>query len=218
MARRVELPRTEYEQELLDMSGEQRSLYESTFLPIEDLWLDSIKKGGASEQEAADIAAADAAHTLAPIEQNAYQEAFAGGVAPNSGAFIGLATELARRKAEGASGAITDARNQETLEYYDKGLTASQYMRGLGSESVTGIGTSADRSSQADRMERDQSLFNDAASDATRRAVYGAAGTVAGVGVGYGLGKYGSTISDFGGAVKDVVVQKARGRDTITSW
>jgi len=36
MARRVNLPRTEYEQELLDIGGEQWGAYENTFIPIED--------------------------------------------------------------------------------------------------------------------------------------------------------------------------------------
>lgn len=218
MARRVELPRTEFEQTLLDIGGEQRSLYDDAFIPIEDAWLDTIRKGGADEQEAMDIAAAESTHALSPIEHDAHQQAFAGGVDPNSGAFIGLASDLATRKAAAVGEAITEARNENTLDYYDRSLTASQYGRGVGGAAITGLGNAAVRSVLADRMERQQDEFNQAAGDATRRAVYGAAGTVAGVGLGYGINKYGGTVSDFGGAVKDVVVQKARGRDTITSW
>lgn len=218
MARRVELPQTEFEKELLGIGGEQWDLYENTFIPIEDAWLGTIHKGGAKEQEAMDIAAAEATHTLSPMEQQAYQDAFASGVAPNSGAFIGLATDLAARKAGATSGVINAAKNASTLDYYDEALTASQYGRGIGSESITGLGASAVRSIMADRMSREQDEFNKAQSDATRRAYYGTMGTIAGYGAGYGLSKYGDTIKDFGGATKDVVVQKARGRDTITNW
>lgn len=218
MARKVNLPRTEYEQELLDIGGEQWGAYENTFIPIEDAWLDTIRKGGAGEQEAMDIAAAEATHALSPIEQGAYQDAFAGGVDPNSGAFIGLATDLATRKASGVSGAVTGAKNENTLGYYDKALTASQYGRGVGSEAITGLGTSAVRSVQADRMEREQEEFNKQASAATRQALYGAAGTAAGIAAGYGLNKYGGTIKDFGSSVGEVLVQQARGRNTLTSW
>jgi len=215
----IELPRTEYEKTLLGISGDQWGIYEDTFIPIEDAWLSSIGKGGASEQEAADIAAAESAHTIAPLEQAKYQEAFAGGVAPDSGAFIALASDIASRKAGATSDAMLSAVNRDRLDYLDEALTASQYGRGMGSEAVTGLGTSAVRSILADRESRQLDEFNRAASDATRRSVYGAAGTVAGVGLGYGLSEHGGGAWDTMKDVGEVVVQHARGRGgTITSW
>lgn len=211
MSRVVELPRTEFEQSLLDISDDQWDLYESMFIPIEDAWLDSIGKGGASAQEGQDIMSAEAAHTFAPLEQEAYQQSFAAGNAPNSGSFIGLASDLAIRKANATSEAMTAAVNEDTLDYYDQALTASQYGRGLGSESVTGLGSSGVRSANAERMSLNQDVFNQSASDAASSAIYDTLGTVGGIAAGYGLSKYKNSLKDTVNDTSSITVQGARG-------
>lgn len=187
MSKKVRIPQSEAEKTLLEISGDQWSEYQDMFIPLEDSWLQDISQREGDRQQGADIMAAEAAHNFGQFEQQSYDKAFASGIAPSSGAFLSLATDLASEKADAASSGITMARNAETMDFANNGLKAMQYGRGIGSEGISGTFASGARTLAAEDMERRQSEFNSNAKDQTREALYGTMGGIAGIGAGYGL-------------------------------
>lgn len=190
MSRKVTLPQTEAEKKLLEISKEQWGQYQNLFVPLEDSWLQDIEQRTGDRQEAGDIMAAEAAHQYGQFEKGTFDQAFANGIAPSSGSFLALASDLANEKANAASSGITSARNAETLDYANSGLKALGYGRGMGSEGIGGTFSSGVRSQVADNMHRAQDDFIDNASDQTRYSIYNAAGGIAGLAGGFGLDQY----------------------------
>jgi hypothetical protein len=185
MSRKITLPQSEAEKTLLDISGDQWSQYQDMFVPLEDSWLQDISQRQGDRQQGADIMGAEAANKYGAFENSSYDQAFANGIAPGSGAFLSVASDLANEKANAASSGMTSARNAETMDYYNQGIKALQYGEGVGGEGIGGISQSAARDVSTDRMNRSQNDFNKNASDQTRYAMYGLPGAVAGATAGY---------------------------------
>jgi hypothetical protein len=186
MSRKVTLPQTEQEKALGGISGEQYDVWQQYFEPVESLWLNDIQTGKERDiQEGKNIVNAEVAHTFGPQEQLNRQQAFAGGIAPNSGAFVSMLTDAGRRKAlAGTMGTVGVVNDVTTKNLQDK-TNAARYGLGLGSSSIGGLTRAASLKNQADNIARMSSDYANQASADTRGMFYNTLGAAIGL-AGYG--------------------------------
>jgi hypothetical protein len=186
MSRKVTLPQTEQEKALGSISGEQYDVWQQYFEPVESLWLNDIQTGKERDiQEGKNIVNAEVAHTFGPQESLNRQQAFAGGIAPNSGAFVSMLTDAGRRKAlAGTMGAVGVVNDVTTKNLEDK-TNAARYGLGLGSSSIGGLTKAASLKNQADNIARMSSENANLASENMSGMFYQTLGQAIGL-AGYG--------------------------------
>lgn len=206
MSRKVVIPQTEREKQMLGISEEAWSTYNELFIPIEDIWLDTVKPPSESEYARTQGRwTAEAAGTFGEQERQTRQELFAGGIGPGSGAFLSNLSTSAANKGRAAGAAVNEGLNAADMDYYQKAILADKFGQGVTQESIGGLYSGASAEATARRIGEASKANADLARIQNQMGWMDVAGTGLGLATGYGLSKASSVGSNPG----DLVVQKS---------
>lgn len=177
-----EVPETEEERALAQVSAQEWNHYVTEFSPLMDKYISDMRATDADYMDAGGTASMATSRAFSDAGENLTKATTARGINPNSGSFAGAHSGLAADRATTGAAAVSDAKTA-TRDRQDHGLMSAVLMgRGEAAQAVGGMGDIA-RGSVRDATNSANNAFQ------TRSSNQYAVGAIGGAAArGYGLG------------------------------